>query len=424
MLFDGSVLMNGLKQDSGRSGVFYEAYQLLNEFLKKEDIDLTVIIPDASIQEANKLKQLKIIQDESTPVIAIEMPDLYYTIFEFSTKNKDNLLKKIIRFIIYRFKRLSYLYFWGKLNKMLKNNLCDVYFSPIGKIPDVVQNDDNVKKYMIIHDLIPLIKKEFYESFGIIRMNLMEKTLTSLPNDNVYFAVSNSTKKDLLKYNSQIDENNVVLAYPAANNFNNKEEKTITNIREKYHIPEDKKYIIYLGSVEPRKNVIFAIKNYLKFVEKNNINELVFVVGGGIWKEYKKAYDEFISSVPSESVINLGYVDDEDIYELYRNAFIFVCPTFYEGFGVPVLEAMSAGCPVITSNLSSIPEVIGDAGITINPESDEEMINAYEKMYFDEEFRKSCIAKGLERANLFSWKKCANVMYEKMCKDLGHETAV
>ena len=80
----------------------------------------------------------------------------------------------------------------------------------------------------------------------------------------------------------------------------------------------------------------------------------------------------------------------------------------YEGFGLPVLEAMQCGCPVITSNTSSLPEVIGDAGIQINPKSDEEMIKAYEKMYFDSNFRKDCVKKGIERANQFSWEKCAN----------------
>ena len=91
---------------------------------------------------------------------------------------------------------------------------------------------------------------------------------------------------------------------------------------------------------------------------------------------------------------------------------MFVYPSLYEGFGLPVLEAMQCGCPVITSNVSSLPEVVGDASIQINPISDAEMIFAYEKMYFDADFREECKLKGLERAKLFSWEKCASELLE------------
>ena len=91
----------------------------------------------------------------------------------------------------------------------------------------------------------------------------------------------------------------------------------------------------------------------------------------------------------------------------YSNALCFIYPSLYEGFGLPVLEAMQCGCPVITSNSSSLPEVIGDCGIQINPKSNEELVAAYKKMYFDDIFRQTCIQKGIERSKQFSWEKCA-----------------
>ena len=87
---------------------------------------------------------------------------------------------------------------------------------------------------------------------------------------------------------------------------------------------------------------------------------------------------------------------------------MFIYPSLYEGFGLPVLEAMKCGCPVITSNVSSLPEVIGQAGIQIDPKNDEELIKAYEKMYYDSFFRELCIERGLIRAKNFSWEKCAS----------------
>ena len=99
---------------------------------------------------------------------------------------------------------------------------------------------------------------------------------------------------------------------------------------------------------------------------------------------------------------------DEDLPGLYSNALMFVYPSLYEGFGLPVLEAMKCGCPVITSNTSSLPEVIGNAGIKINPESDEEMIQAYEKFYYDNFFRELCSERGQIRAKNFTWAGCAD----------------
>ena len=109
-----------------------------------------------------------------------------------------------------------------------------------------------------------------------------------------------------------------------------------------------------------------------------------------------------------------GYVDDDDLPILYSNAEWFVFTTQYEGFGLPPLEAMQCGCPVITSNNSSLPEVIGDAGIMIDWDSDEQHVEAYEKYYFKEELRKENSRKGLERAKLFSWKKTVDEMVEVM----------
>ena len=107
-----------------------------------------------------------------------------------------------------------------------------------------------------------------------------------------------------------------------------------------------------------------------------------------------------------------GYIQENELRNYFSNALCFIYPSLYEGFGLPVLEAMQCGCPVITSNKSSLPEVIGECGIQINPLKDEEMIEALEKMYFNESFRDKCSENGLERAKTFSWEKCASELME------------
>ena len=118
-----------------------------------------------------------------------------------------------------------------------------------------------------------------------------------------------------------------------------------------------------------------------------------------------------------DKIITIGYVDDEDMSALYSGAEIFVFPSLYEGFGIPVLEAMKCGCPVITSNTTSMPEVIGDCGIQINPMEDQELIEALKKMYFDTEFRNECALKGIERSKQFTWEKCVDAIKEEIVKN-------
>jgi glycosyltransferase involved in cell wall biosynthesis len=114
----------------------------------------------------------------------------------------------------------------------------------------------------------------------------------------------------------------------------------------------------------------------------------------------------------------IGYVDDEDVPALYSGAEWFVYTSQYEGFGLPPLEAMSCSCPVITSNSSSLPEVVGDAGVMIDYDSDEQHIRAYENYYFNPQLRAEYSEKGLARAKLFSWKKCTDLMVDTMKKSL------
>ena len=132
------------------------------------------------------------------------------------------------------------------------------------------------------------------------------------------------------------------------------------------------------------------------------------VLGGGIWKKYEMQLEKILSRYDKSKVLLVGYIEETQLKYYYSNATCFIYPSLYEGFGLPVLEAMQCGCPVITSNTTSLPEVIGDCGITIDPTNNDDMINALEKMYFDSSFRKECSIKGLKRASQFSWEKCSN----------------
>ena len=211
-----------------------------------------------------------------------------------------------------------------------------------------------------------------------------------------------------------------VIPLAANDNFyHEKDTKKIKAVRTKYNIPADKKYVFSLCTLEPRKNLIRAVKTFIEFIKKNKIDDMVFVLGGAHW-------DEFIGKLESEiddlgkykdKIIRAGYIDDADLAALYSGAEWFVYTSQYEGFGLPPLEAMQCGCPVITSNTSSLPEVVGDAGIMIDWDNDEQHIAAYEKYYFDDKYRNDMAKSGLKHAKDFSWKHTVDIIINQMQKD-------
>jgi len=157
--------------------------------------------------------------------------------------------------------------------------------------------------------------------------------------------------------------------------------------------------------LEKRKNIPTLIKAFYESKRRRTNHKLV-IVGKKGWK-----YDDIFETIDAlnlkNEVIFTGYVPKEDLVKFYNTADLFVYPSVYEGFGLPPLEAMACGCPVITSNISSLPEVVGNAGITVNPYDVEELVEAMYRVLNDEDLRKELSKKGLERSKLFSWRKTA-----------------
>ena len=140
----------------------------------------------------------------------------------------------------------------------------------------------------------------------------------------------------------------------------------------------------------------------------------------------KKEFDEILKTqlgkqyeTHKDKLVSLGYIDDEDVNLLYSNSLFFSFLSLYEGFGMPPLEAMMCGVPVICANNSSLPEVVGDAALMVDPEDEDEVIEAFRKFYFDENLRDEYIKKGLKRAELFNWDKTYKIMSEKIIETIG-----
>jgi glycosyltransferase involved in cell wall biosynthesis len=174
--------------------------------------------------------------------------------------------------------------------------------------------------------------------------------------------------------------------------------------RKKYKIDRD--FILFVSTIEPRKNLPGLLQAYRRLRDEYKRDEILVLAGlnGWLWEEVYETVDALNLD---DHVAFLGRVPSEDLVYLYNAARVFVHPSFYEGFGLPPLEAMNCGTPVIVSNTAALPEVVGDAGLMINPHDIDGLTVALWRMLTDEELRQNYIEKGLKRAKLFSWVQAA-----------------
>ncbi len=187
-------------------------------------------------------------------------------------------------------------------------------------------------------------------------------------------------------------------------------ENETEEVRGRFGIGRD--FILAVGSLQPRKNLVRLIRAYAKLrSEHTGFNHQLVIVGRKLWLT-----DEIFGEVKrhrwAEDVILTGYVSDEDLPALYRAAAVFVYPSIFEGFGLPPLEAMACGTPVIAGNTSSLPEVVGDAAILIDPYDEQDLMSALLKIFNDDLLRAGLRERGIEQAKKFTWRAAAEKTLE------------
>lgn len=412
LLYDATIVCNIMAKNSSRSGIFFVAYNVLLEFLKRPEYNVYLYADDLIM-----LRKLVETYPEFAGCKIYKFSFLQEWVAFFRNLKNENKLNQGSSFLrgIYGLTASILKKCYLLLEKTIRMDDVDAFFSPMNAVPDIVKRNKHIKCYTVLHDAIPLIKDDIISPYAHKWFN---KLLKSVNEQSFYFANSEYTKSDFLKYVPNINGENITVIPLSTGKPYKKidDENEFNRIRQKYNIPFGKKYIFSLCSLNPRKNLIFSIRNFLKFVEKHHLDDFVFVLGGAYFDGFMEIMNENLKGFGNveDKILRIGYVDDDDLSALYSGAEMFLFPSLYEGFGMPVLEAMQCGLPVICSNCTSIPEVIGDCGIQINPHSDEEMVSALEKMYFDREFRNSCVEKGLERAKMFTWEKCGDIIDNKI----------
>jgi glycosyltransferase involved in cell wall biosynthesis len=266
------------------------------------------------------------------------------------------------------------------------------------------------KSVLTIHDILFESHPEFFPEFH--RRLLKFFIPFSAKRADRIISVSEFTKKQIMKYYRVPEEKITVIYEGASDKFVPiRDMELIKPVLEKYGIK--KRYILFVGRIEPRKNIV-GLLNAFVYIKNKGIKDFCLVIVGNqdkIFQENELFYK--IKELQLESdIVFTGGVSNEDLPVLYNGAEVLVYPAFAEGFGLPVLEAMSCGTPVITSNTTSLPEVTGDAAILINPHSFQEIGESLHRLISNQGLRKELSDKGLQKARQFSWHEAARKTIE------------
>ena len=301
----------------------------------------------------------------------------------------------------WRIKIVKWPYLWTQVGLSLEMFLhpVDILFVPAHTVPFIHPENTVVTIHGLEYELVP----EAYSFWARLYMRLVIRNSCRWAKKII--SVSENTKKDLVRL-YDIAENKIQVIYEGYDtgvNF----QFPISNFQIKFKSKiSNSKYLLFIGRLEERKNIIGIIKAFEVLKERYKISHKL-VLAGKFGHGAEKIQVEIENSNFIENIILPGFVPDEDKFALIKGADVFLFPTFYEGFGIPILEAQSMGVPVITSNLSSMPEVAGDSAILIDPMKAEQIADETHKLLSDQKWREEIIRKGHLNVAKFSWEECA-----------------
>lgn len=281
----------------------------------------------------------------------------------------------------------------------LKDKGFDLLHDPYGLGP--LAFDIPFKKVITLHELTETHSPKSFRRLSVMLHKLLYPK--TVKNVDMILTDSEFIKQDIIKH-LKVQEEKIKVIYLAADEkFKPLRQDEIIKIKQKYHL--DFPFVLYVGGIGAKKNISALIKAYYKLKEDCKGYKLVIV--GPKVRTYEEIFETVEKLNLQKDVIFTGYVPDDDLPKLYNAASLFVYPSLYEGFGLPPLEAMSCGTPVITSNAASLPEVVGDAGITVDTYDVDRLAKAIKEVLSNDGLREDMVKKGLKRAKMFSWEKTA-----------------
>ena len=277
-----------------------------------------------------------------------------------------------------------------------------IFHTPFQSVPEVIRRLSLRHVVVTIHDMLPRIHPEFFTQETIRQFDLLLELLR--PTDHV-ICNSESTRQDFLhsRPNFPISQVHVTPLAAAPSLKPVKDERRISALRRRLGLSSDDQVVLSLCTLEPRKNLTTLIRAFEQLSQRSGGSAIKLVLAGAMgWKTHSLT-EQMRTSPAAKDVVVSGHIHDDDLACLYSLADVFVYPSLYEGFGLPPLEAMQCGAPVIVGNTSSLPEVVGDAALLVDPLSTAELVTAIDQLLGSSEERKNRRRLSLARSACFSW---------------------
>lgn len=291
--------------------------------------------------------------------------------------------------------------FWTQIRiswEMLTHPV-DVLFIPASALPFYHPK----KSVATVHDVAWRIYPAAFTK--IMRRYLEWSTKLAIKSAAKVITVSEATKKDLWKF-YQVPAEKVEVTYLGLNSdYRPMTYEEVQPVLDKYGLVYQK-YVIFVGTMQPRKNIIRLVEAFQKIRKENRVEEKLAIFGGKGWL-WEPILEKIKSASVDGSVKYFNYAPQEDLPSLYAGARLMTLPALYEGFGLPPLEAMASGTPVVVSNISSLPEVVGEAGKLIDPTSVDSIAAGLLEVLTNPKLREDMIAKGLIQSKKFTWENTA-----------------
>lgn len=434
LAYDISPLGIYFSRSDAKTGIYRVAEEVLNRIAVNKNIDITLVgmCSEATAFTAigsqeyfnfrSKESLFNNVNYQSTFRSRFHLGQFYKILYgryfskDFQRKRKTSLDSILIRgtLKILEFSNFSEL----DTFKVFDSERFDLFHSTYYALPSK-ELTKNLPRLLTVYDLIPIVTQKFVPQ----RLsNYFAKILASIDFQTDWVTcISEYTRQEFCEYTGFPYERTCVTYLAADEIFQPVTNQTqIRNIKAKYYIPESNYFLCLASHLDPRKNIFHLVKTFVRLVRANpQLDANLVLIGTLRFKrdDVTRVFQEFDEY--KHRIVFTGYVPDEDLSSLYSGATAFVFPSLYEGFGLPILEAMQTGTPVISSNATSLPEVAGNAALLVDPKDEDSLCQAMLDVLQDSSLQQQLRAKGLEQAKKFSWQKCADQTVEIYKQILG-----
>lgn len=389
----------GLAQlfETARTGIYRTISSLSLELLARDDLDIA--FSALSSLQVNQLTDLYFAEQQ---LAAREFPKSAFErlLIRLAGCEREEAQNGILPKVLSKLYRLS-------LTRRIGNQV-DLFHSQYAALPRFSGSRTPVRM-LTIYDIIPLIHPEYFADGFVDQFRPIVESFD--PERDFLFTISECTKQDVCSYFGMAPERVFVTPLAASKELYHPSDdpEMAAEVRRRFGIPEGR-YFLTLATVEKRKNLRMSIASFREICSQPGYEDLSFVLVGTRGWKVKEILEEIAADpLLKERVIFTGFIPDQYLSSVYSGAEAFIYPSLYEGFGLPPLEAMQCGLPVIVSNTSSLPEVVGDGGIMVDPEDRDQICQAMLTLLDNQEQRGEYVRRGLARAAMFSWQHCAEL---------------